>query len=312
MPVETTISDKDYPLILANYNLGEYRGSKTFANGKGQTTVLLETTQGKFVLKYYEDRSEKHVQFEINLFAYLQTRNYPVPKIIQNTTGEFLSVYKNKPYLILEFIGGSHGTNPNESFNEAKAAEVIKATAELHNLTKDYNPQYFADREPFDVEYCWREFKRKHPHLAEDEKGKWLKNELDKLEFPSSLPKGLNHADLNYGNFLFRDGKIVAVLDFDMSFYGPLVYDIANLIYWWAWPPGEDMKSQASQIVREYQKWRELSQEEKWYIYDALKLILLIDASWSEENEFENSRSGINFLNSLGREGFYKSLDYLE
>ena len=33
------------------------------------------------------------------------------------------------------------------------------------------------------------------------------------------MPKGLCHADLNYGNFLFKNAKIAAVLDFDMSVF---------------------------------------------------------------------------------------------
>jgi homoserine kinase type II len=141
--------------------------------------------------------------------------------------------------------------------------------------------------------------------LVQTEKGKWFKSELEKLEFPATLPKGLCHADLNYGNFLFRNGKVVAVLDFDMSFYTYLIYDVASLIYWWAWPPEKNFKeNQATQIVKEYLKWRELSAEEKEHIYDVLKLITLLGISWSEESDFENSKTNIDFLNSLGREKF--------
>ncbi|MDD2717779.1 MAG: homoserine kinase [Candidatus Wallbacteria bacterium] len=310
MPVKTTISEADLPNILTDYDLGEYRGFKTFANGAGQTTLLLETSAGKFVLRYYENRPQKHVFFEIQLLNYLRSVNFPVPAILKNRSGELFGTYKEKPFIIIEFVEGEHGENPNDIFDGKEVAEVIKAVASLHNLTKNYTPEYFKDREIFDVAYCWKEFVNKHSLLAKSEKGKWFKAELDKLEFPASLPKGLCHADLNYGNFLFKNGKIVAVLDFDMSFYTYLIYDIASLIYWWTWPPGMKVKEkQAAQIVSEYSKSRELSKEERMHIYDTLKLIILLGISWSEEGDFENEKEKIEFLNSMGRINFMLKLE---
>lgn len=309
MAVKTTISEKDLPAILTNYNLGDYRSFKTFANGAGQTTLLLETSKGKFVLRYYENRTDAHVDFEVQLFNFLRNKNYPVPAIIKNRSNKFSSKYKDKPYIIIEFIEGEHGKNPNDFFDVEQAAEVVEAIALLHNLTKDYQPDYFSTREPFDVKYCWREFQEKHPYLVETEKGKWFKTELDKLEFPAEMPKGLCHADLNYGNFLFRERKVVAVLDFDMSFYTFLIYDIASLIYWWALPPEKDFReNEASIIVSEYEKHRSLSESERMHIFDALKLIILLGISWSEEGDFEHEKSKIESLNLIGRADFLKML----
>ena len=141
MSVKTTISEIDLPKILADYDLGEYQGFKTFANGAGQTTLLLETSTGKFVLRYYENRPQKHVSFEIQLFNYLRSKNFPVPAIVKNRSGEFSSIYNGKPYIIIEFVEGEHGKNPNDFFNSGEATEVVKAIAHLHSLTKDYNPE---------------------------------------------------------------------------------------------------------------------------------------------------------------------------
>lgn len=297
MPTKSILLEDDLPVILASYDLGKYQGFKTFANGAGQTTLLLETDRDRFVLRYYENRTNEHVQFEVKLFNFLKSKNYPVPKILKNRAGEFSGIYKNKPYIIIEFIEGKHGKNPNDEFDFKEMAEVIKVVTQLHNLTKDNEQEYFKNREVYDVEYCWREFQKKHPHLVETEKGKWLKAELDKLQFPPELPKGLCHADLNYGNFLFRGGKIAAVLDFDMSFYTHLIYDVASLIYWWAWPPKEGFKKDhAERIIEEYSKWRVLGEVEKAHIYDVLKLIILLGISWSDEGDFEGEKEKIEAL----------------
>lgn len=299
MPVKQSIFEKDLPDILSPYDLGEYRGFKTFANGAGQTTLLLATDKGEFVLRYYENRTDKHVDFEVQLLNFLRSKGYPVPAIIKNRSGEFLSTYKEKSYIISEFIDGEPGTNPNDFFDAEQAAEVVKVVAQLHNLTKEYRPDYFSHREVFDVAYCWREFQTKHPHLVDTEKGQWFKAEFDKLEFPPDMPKGLCHADLNYGNFLFKNRRVVAVLDFDMSFYNHFVYDIASLIYWWAGSPEKGFDANiAAQLVLEYSKWRELSEAERTHIFDALKLITLLGLSWSEEGDFEREKRRIEFIDS--------------
>ena len=141
MPVKTTISARDLPEILANYDLGRYGGSKTFAAGAGQTTRMLETSQGKFVLRYYENRTEAHVEFEVQLLNFLRSSDYPIPAPIKNLSGEFVGKYRGKPYIVIEFIEGEHCQDPNDCFDVEQAAEVVKAAAQLHHLTKDYRPE---------------------------------------------------------------------------------------------------------------------------------------------------------------------------
>ncbi len=126
-----TISEQDFPEIISQYNAGEYTGFKTFANGAGQTTALLLTTIGKFVLKYYENRPDKHVLFEIQLFEYLLSQKYPIPAVIKNSKGEFLSHYKDKPFIILEYIDGEHSKNPNDLFDAQELSEVLKIEKNL-------------------------------------------------------------------------------------------------------------------------------------------------------------------------------------
>jgi homoserine kinase type II len=309
MPVKTTISEKDYSQIISNYNFGKYKCFQLFAHGAGQTTVLIKTSKRKCVLRYYENRSEKHVFFEIKLFQYLLNKNFPVPAVFKNRFGKYLGKYKGKPYIVIEFVNGEHSRNPNKFFERKKFAEIIKTVAKLHKFTKSYQPSYFNNREEFNAKYCWRTYKNSLRKINIKSREIWLKKELARLEFPDFLPRGLCHADLNYGNFLFQRGKVAAVLDFDMSFYHFLVYDIANLLYWWAWPPHHNFKQKiAALIVKEYSKSRKLNLTEKKYIYDALKLIILLGICWSDESDFEQEKKKIDYLNSLSRENFYHKI----
>ena len=299
MAVKTSISESDLPAIVGTYDIGSYSGFRSFANGAGQTTLLLQTSRGEFVLRYYENRSEQHVGFEVRLLAFLLERRFPVPAIIKNRSGQLLSHYRGKPYILTTFITGEHSPNPNERLDTSRLAAIVESVAQLHHVTRDYHPQYFLDREAYDTIYCWRQFQNRHRDLVTTEVGRWFKAELDCLVFPAELPRGLCHADLNAGNFLLRENAVVGVLDFDMSFYGPLVYDIASLIYWWALPPGQSLRDEtASFIITEYDKHRSLSESERAHIFDALKLLVLLGISWGDASEILDERRRIAMLTS--------------
>lgn len=299
MAAKTELSEQDFERILSGYDLGEYKRSKPFAHGGAQTTILIVTSKDRIVLRYYENRSEKHVLFEVRLLQHLEKKGFPVPAAIANTSGKLLGKHKGKPFLLIEFVEGSHPKNPNSSSDDKQLCNVVRSVARLHNLTKDYSAAYLRDRKGYSPEYCLRKYQ------GSASGKRWLSEELAKLELPGSLPKGICHADLNHSNVLLNEGRVACMLDFDMSFRTVLIYDIASLIYWWAWPPKKGLKAKKARlIVEEYLRWRRLSRSERLHIYDALKLIILLGISWSEEGDFEQERAKIEFLNGLGRKEF--------
>ena len=90
----------------------------------------------------------------------------------------------------------------------------------------------------------------------------WLREELCTIVLPNTLPSGICHADVNHSNFLFRDDALVAVLDFDMSFYTHLLYDVANLFYWWVCHPEKGFqKDRVQPILTAYINERQLISE---------------------------------------------------
>jgi len=300
---------RDFSKIISNYSLGEYKSFKNFAHGWCQVTVLLITTRGKFVLKYYKNRSKRHVLFEINLLNYLKRNKHPVPAIIKNSCGKYLGRYNGRNYIMTEHVDGKSTKNPNKSSNYKQLSEAVKIVAQLHNTTRGYRPKYYKDHKEYSIKYCWEEYKKRSRKVKNKNKENWLKNELKKLKFPGSLSRRICHCDLNYSNFLFKKGKVVAVLDFDMSCYTYLVYDVASLIYWWAWPPKKKLKTKkAKHVLKEYSKYGKLNKFEKNYIYDALKLIILLGISWSEEDDFKQEKRKIEYLNSIGRKEYYNKL----
>ncbi|MEI6532677.1 MAG: phosphotransferase [Candidatus Roizmanbacteria bacterium] len=299
----TSFSQQDIKILLSQYAIGEYISSSLFELGSEQTTLLITTSKGNYVLKYYENRSEKHVHFECSLLKYLRRNNIPVSSIITNISGSDMSMFNNHPFVLSAFIEGTHPNDPKIMLNKSQIFEVVKTIANFHNIIVNYRPDYLFDREIFSLEYCMREFCSR---TNNSERIDWMKKEIEDLQLPEFLPKGICHADLSFSNILIQNNSITGILDFDMSHFTFLIYDIASLLYWWAWAPQKGViPERAKIIVQEYVKKRSLTKEEMYHIYDALKFITLLGIAWSEEKDYESNKQTVEFLNSIGREQFY-------
>ncbi|CAN5455939.1 homoserine kinase [soil metagenome] len=312
MAVKTRFSQHDFEQILAQYDLGTYIQAEGVQQGSVQTNFFIQTTQGKFVFRYYENRAKEAVRFESHLLEYLKTQHYPSPAPFKNAQGDYVSLYHNKPYMILDFRDGQHIEHPSAIHNQ----QLIQKVAELQKLTQDYHSPYTAYRWNYSPELCRTlaraEATKLHTKDAE-EKFIWLSEQLAALQLPPTLPKGICHCDFHFSNVLFQGDEFVALLDFDDANYTFLTFDLVGLIETWAWPYAAerlDLK-QARPVVQEYGKHRPLAAIEQQHLYDVYKLSILIDCVWyfgrGQANDFYEKRK-IAALSSLGRQLFFDAL----
>lgn len=309
MAVRTLFSTQDFQQILSNYDLGEFKKSKLFKTGAVQTNMLLETSKGKAVLRYYESRTEDYAHFEMNVLAYLTQHDYPCPTPIKNKQGDYVGCHQDKPFVLLEFLEGEH------SDSEDNSKQIAEALGKLHVLTINYKPEYAEARDTYDPVSCWNNalvnVKKIRSEFEANERLGWLKTELNRLQFPQTLPKGVCHCDTHSSNFLYKAGNLVAVLDFDDAAYVYLLYDIANMLFFWAWPDkGELNFEKAKELLNVYEQHRKLTEDEKHHLYDLLQMVNLMGIGWfiHDDEDFYNSRRKTEFLNTLGREAFYNRI----
>lgn len=305
MAVKTTFSKEDFNRILSEYDLGEFKNSTPLDRGAVQTNLLIETTKGKFVFRYFETRPKDYALFEVDLLDYLAKHPYPCPAPIKDKNGRFLGEYNDKPFAIIEFMEGEHSESRE---NHKKIATVI---GQLHNITIGYKPERYKDRDTYDPTSSLNNAELNSKKIKSEPKAKerlkWLKAELSKLEIPDDLPKGVCHCDTHPSNFLYKNGEISAVLDFDDASYIYLLYDIANMIYFWAWPEKEEINfDKAREILKEYSGHRALTEAEKEHLYDLLKMVNFMSIGWFiDSDDFDWEKERVEQLNSMGRKEFY-------
>jgi len=313
--MKTRFDNREIQNILQDYDLGILQNSKEFKEGAVQTNILLQTTKGKYVLRYYENRSKEYVLFEVDILHYFHERKYPCALPIRNIHGSFIGNLYEKPYSIFEYIEGKHIKKPNSQ----QYKELVKYLAKLHNLSKGYRPRYWEFRQSHDKQYCWDTSKIEAKRFGSKSKAKerlnWLKNELNKLSFPNSIPKGVVHCDYDIANIKFKGNKLSGVLDFDDACYTYLIYDIASLIYYWCWVRVGKLNFQkARNLLKNYSRYRKLSYAEKQHIFDALKMVSLTYVTWFFYEKYKGkdilkkSKLELNELDQIGKEEFYNRL----
>ncbi|MFH1635487.1 MAG: homoserine kinase [Chloroflexota bacterium] len=312
MAVKTPFSQQDFNYILSQYDLGAYTFSTPVTQGTVQTNYFIRTIQGKFVFRYYENRSKESVLFESELLMYLKKYQYPCPAPVQNKQGTCVGTYSSKPYMIFEFIDGQNIDHPDDHHKQ----QLIQKVAELQNLTRAYQPRHKKYRWNYDIELCRMLASTEAKKINTDnarEKLSWLENQLSVLDLPKSFPKGICHCDFHLSNVLFQDDQFSGLLDFDDANYTYLVFDLVGLIDSWAWPFQSNKLDlpQAREIVQEYIKHRPLSAIEQRHIFDVHKLSILLDCVWyfgrGQANDF-HEKGKIEFLNNLGWKKYAEAL----
>lgn len=322
MAAKTNFSETALREILSNYPLGEYIHSRAMVEGTVQTNFFIQTTLGRYIFRYYENRSKESVRFECNLLRYLKVHNYPCPAPVKNIHGLYIGICQDKPFVIFEFVDGQHLENPSPEQEQ----QLIQKVAELQNLTRHYRPASWQQRMNYGPVLC-RDLAHQAAQRINTENARkklaWYLEALEELDLPRQLPKGICHCDFHFSNILFKDGKFAALIDFDDANYTYLTFDLITLMNpfvrsfdwntWQKFDPGADIFDfgQARSVVGAYEKYRPLSPVEKRHLFDVYKLSVLIDCLWYFERgaaiDFFERRK-IDALNRLGREVFYQQV----
>lgn len=312
MAVKTTFTREEFETILSQYDLGKYRHSEAIPQGTIQTNFFIQTTQGKFVFRCYENRTKESVLFESHLLTYLKSHHYPCPTQFKNKQGKHVGTYRQKPFAIFEFVDGKPVKHPNAHHWQ----QLIQKAAELQTITQGFHSPYTDHRWNYGPDLCLslaQAEARRNNTVNGRAKLAWVKNELATLNLPSSLPRGICHCDFHFSNVLFQGDELVALLDFDDANYTFLQFDLVGLIEHWAWPRTAQMLnlSKARSVVQEYMKYRPLPLIEQQYLYDVYKLSILFDCIWFFDRGIAtNSREKrkIDTLTNLGRQKFMTEL----
>jgi len=230
---------EELAIILSNFDIGVIDSVVEYPRGSRKAPkLLIVSEQGKFLLKRRARGKDEpyKVAFSHAIQLYLASKQFPLPHLI-GTRRENNSMlqWRNAVYELFEYIPGQGYPQTLEStFDSGRVLGLYHKL--LHDFQSEWQPATGSYHAAPSVEQGLRLI----PNAVQGAPAAvsaLLKFLLDSYRHAASAaehegldrwPKQIVHADWHPGNMLFRDNRVVAVIDYDSSRMLPRVIDIAN------------------------------------------------------------------------------------
>jgi len=267
------LTPKNFESILDNYNIGKYKNHKYIFTG-GNLVYRLITTKGKFILKVYLQGSNSHIKYQIKLMEFLKNKEVTTPKIMNTKKGKGVLIWEKNKIAIQEFADGKKIQYANKELARSMGKEFGKLDKTLLKFKK--NKGRLEDNSLRLVR--WSIDKIYGQNVKEESKKVF--EEIKRLDI-KKIRKSMIHGDLCEGNFLVKNNKVSAIIDWDDVREDFLVYEIAVPIAHNLTTKRGVRKEEIRIFLREYQKFIKLNEEEKKSVFLFAKHRMMSAGAWS-------------------------------
>ena len=272
MPALYPLEKKDIDNILKHYSIGKHKSHKHLDWALVNTVYELKTTRGKYILKVCGQADEAFIKFQIKIINYLDQKNLPIANIMRTKSGR-LYHHNDLPVIIQKFLPGKHP----KKYNDKLIHDIAKNMAIINK---------YLLRLKLNGIHVWRDHFKPFPltigtssktNFRTDEKR--LLKEFNKLN-KKKIRRSIIHSDLRDVNFLVKNNKITAFIDWDDAHEDYLPYEIAVFLM----DPSVKNKTVNKKFIHlfleEYQKHLKLSLDEKKAIYYLIQIRFLSVIGW--------------------------------
>ena len=226
--------------VLSHYDLGVIDALDDFHRGSRKAPKLvIKTADGRFLLKRRargrggEDQNK--VAFCHDLQNHLATKQFPLPHLVsERVSGSTMLVLDRRIYELFEYIPGEpYGQHLESTFDAGRILAVY------HKLLEDLDSPYETPSGSYHAAAAVEAgFERIIAHFSGNKRVANLcrflrdsyvhaRDSADDAGL-SDWPPQIVHGDWHPGNMLFREKRVVAVIDYDSARRLPRIIDSAN------------------------------------------------------------------------------------
>jgi homoserine kinase type II len=263
-------------------------GEVTFLEGgEDNVNLLLHDSTGvpRLVARHYLVSSPSRIACELQLVSLLVEHGYPTPQSLATATGApFLDQGEEPAIALFPYVEGE----VTDSWSLERKRTAAAAIARMHNLCTREGFRIGVTKPRLEIIRAGPAKIAALDIVGHEALGAEvaaflalrLEPELLRLE---SLPSGPVHHDLNYGNVIWRDEEIGAVIDFDECHDAPLIMDIVAALSYLALDADYRLEPEScAAIIEGYERERLLTPEER----------LLLPLAW----DLLNLTAGLEYI----------------
>ena len=265
--------------ICRQFGLGEVRQLEALPHqGYSNFNARLDTDRGTYVLRRYTEQPTEKIAHELRLIDWLDAQGLPVVPPLRDPGGRARCTPDREhsaTWVVFPFVDGEE---PEPLPTTAR--EMGKLAARLHQLPE--RPSKDEDRENLlSVRITLT--------IADSLRGTDTNSARHFLQMmdllapevlDSSLPRGLVHGDLFPDNTIFREGNLVAVLDWEEACVDHFLFDLAMTMHGFCYLAEEWSPELARSFLSGYESGRSLAPDERESLPLFLRWTPLAMAGW--------------------------------
>lgn len=231
-------SAEELAVALSNYDIGIIESVVEFPRGSRKAPKLLIVAEhGKYLLKRRargRDDAFK-VAFCHQIQLHLMAQQFPLPHLIgTRKDNNSLLQWRGATYELFEFIPGQNYPQSLEATGDSGRILALYHKL-LENFESQYQPSLGSYHMAPAVESGLRQIPKTLAHAPNIvqvcdyllKSYNHAASTVDQLGM-ETWPKQVIHGDWHPGNMLYRDNRVVAVIDYDSARVLPRILDIAN------------------------------------------------------------------------------------
>ena len=261
-----TFALDELAIVLSHYDVGVIDSIGEFPRGSRKAPKLLVVSeQGKFLLKRRARGKDDpfKVAFTHALQLFLAAKQFPLPHLIGTRRhNNSMLQWRNGVYEMFEYIPGQSYPQTLEA-----TADAGRVLALYHKLLEDFESQWQPPSGSYHnataIEQSLKTIASNVTVGLNNENaelhqllGYILKSYRSSAQTAHDLgldgwPRTICHADWHPGNMLFRDNRVVAVIDYDSARLLPRVIDVANGLLQFSIIGGDDDASKWPEYLDE-------------------------------------------------------------
>jgi homoserine kinase type II len=221
------VDKREIKTLLENWDIGELVSCRQAEKGVVNINWIVKTSQRKYVLrKIMHFTKIEDLRFELNYLIYLKEHNFPyrIPAPIRTKNEKDFLEFKGSYFWLYEYIEG----RDTKRFGYSELRECARMMAIYHKIVATSGLDNKKGSEVFNRKSVLKELQKFRAQILEkdkqDRKDKIFLKEssiliplmksLNAREY-SKLPKYPLHRDINPENILWKNKKLVGLIDFE-------------------------------------------------------------------------------------------------
>ena len=229
-------------------------GVKKFRGGTANTSYLINSLSGKFVLTVLECHDELTARRLIDILVHVCHHGVCTGHPVETSKGEYCVTHRGRPVILKTYVPGKC----NNQFPDDALVRAGRLLAKIHRIPA---PKWLPSKErrlPRDAEAHMAGF-------SDREFVGWMHKQL---EFVGTLttgltgPSGLVHGDYYPDNLVVRYNGELAVLDWETASDELLALDIGIAVVGLCRSNGRLAPASARKLISGYQDYRKMEPDE--------------------------------------------------